>query len=105
MQISVHYRKEDQYLIDQVEKKARRERRSKSSVIISIIESYFESEKRIGQILRDLNVLDTRQLEEGLRTQKAEDFEEPLGRILIDKGYIQHLDLEKALSIQGSKGS
>ncbi len=101
MQMSIHYREADQYLIEMIEEKARRERKSKSSVILSIIETYFESDKRIGHILRDLKALSTRELEEGLRAQNENGSGEPLGRILLDKGYVREVDLDRALLIQG----
>lgn len=56
MQATIYYQERDQYLIDKVEGKANRERKSKSAVILSIIESYFEANKKICQILSDLDV-------------------------------------------------
>jgi len=105
MQISVYYSEEDQYLLDKVEEKAQRERRSKSSVILSILETYFEADKRIGQILKDLDVLSSRQLEEGLQHQRRDEVNEPLGQILLDKGYVQEVDLDDALAIQSNGDS
>jgi len=100
MQITIYYQDRDQYLIEKVEQKADRERRSKSSVILSIIESYFEAEKQIGEILRDLNALSPDQLQEGLEDQRNNKSKEKLGRILLDKGYVEEVDLDKALAIQ-----
>lgn len=54
MQITIYYTKDDIPLIKQIEAKAERERRSKSAVILSIVEQYFERNKRIGEILCDL---------------------------------------------------
>ena len=105
MQMSIHYNEEDQHLIEKVERKAQRERKSKSAVIISIIESYFEADKRVGQILKDLNALSSPELEEGLEVQGEKDDEEPLGRILVDRGYVQEVDLDRALEIQKSGDS
>lgn len=101
MQMSVHYGKDDQYLIDKLEEKARVDRKSKSAVVLSILESYFEAEKRIGQILRDLEALSPEELQEALNEQRRKREDEPLGRILLDKGYVREVDLDKALSIQG----
>ncbi|MBS3792472.1 hypothetical protein KGY77_07525 [Candidatus Bipolaricaulota bacterium] len=100
MQITIYYQDRDEYLMDKVEQKAERERRSKSSVILSIIESYFEAEKRIGEILTDMDAASPDQISEGLEEQKEERQEDKLGRILLDKGYVREVDLDKALAIQ-----
>lgn len=101
MQTTIYYKERDQYLIDKVEQKADRERRSRSSVILSIIESHFEAEKRIGEILKDIDAVSSDQLEEGLRVQRDDKKEEEkLGRILMDKEYVREVDLDKALAIQ-----
>ena len=100
MQMTIYYQERDQYLVDKVEQKADRERRSKSAVILSIIEDYFEAEKRIGEILNDLGVVSPDQIEESLEEQKKKETEQKLGRILLDKGYVQEVDLDKALAIQ-----
>ncbi|MEF8850528.1 MAG: hypothetical protein V5A81_07085 [Candidatus Bipolaricaulota bacterium] len=100
MQITIYYQDRDEYLMDKVEQKAERERKSKSSVILSIIESYFEAEKRIGEILTDMDAASPDQISEGLEEQKEERKEDKLGRILLDKGYVREVDLDKALAIQ-----
>ena len=100
MQTTIYYQDRDQYLMDKVEQKANRERRSKSSVILSVIESYFEAEKRIGEILRDLDAASADEIEEGLEDQQEKNSDEKLGRILLDKGYVREVDLDKALAIQ-----
>ncbi|MEF8837655.1 MAG: hypothetical protein V5A87_07350 [Candidatus Bipolaricaulota bacterium] len=100
MQITIYYQDRDEYLMDKVEQKAERERKSKSSVILSIIESYFEAEKRIGEILTDMDAASPDQISEGLEEQKEERQEDKLGRILLDKGYVREVDLDKALAIQ-----
>ncbi|MBI1741497.1 hypothetical protein HYR54_00325 [Candidatus Acetothermia bacterium] len=51
MQLTIYYTKDDQYLLDQIDDKADAERRSKSAVILSIIEEYFEADKKLGEIL------------------------------------------------------
>ncbi|MBS3736906.1 hypothetical protein KGY72_07025, partial [Candidatus Bipolaricaulota bacterium] len=79
MQITIYYQDRDEYLMDKVEQKAERERRSKSSVILSIIESYFEAEKRIGEILTDMDAASPDQISEGLEEQKEERQEDKLG--------------------------
>ncbi len=46
MQISFYYTKKDKHLIDKFKQKARKERKSKSAVILSILEEYFEREDK-----------------------------------------------------------
>ncbi len=100
MQTTIYYQERDQYLLDKVEMKAQRERKSKSAVILSIIESHFEAEKKIGDILRDLGVITSRQLQDVLKEQQERRSEELIGEIMLDEGYVQEIDIDRALSIQ-----
>lgn len=100
MQTTLYYREEDQYLIDKVEQKASRERKSKSSVILSILEEYFEAEKKVGEILQDLGALEKEKLQEALEAQRNKDKERKLGEILREKDYVREVDLDRALDIQ-----
>jgi metal-responsive CopG/Arc/MetJ family transcriptional regulator len=43
MQTTIYYNESDSYLINQVDAKSQRERKSRSSVILSVLEEYFES--------------------------------------------------------------
>jgi len=101
MQMTIYYTKEDLPLIRQVEAKAERERRSKSSVILSIVEEYFERNKRIGEILCDLGKLTPEKLNQALEIQKKEGGTRPLGEILLAKKWITEADLVRALMLQG----
>ncbi len=100
MQITIYYQERDEYLMEKVEEKADRERKSKSAVILSIIEDYFEAEKRIGEILTDLGATSPDKIEEGLQEQRQKETDQKLGRILMDKGYVREVDLDKALTVQ-----
>lgn len=104
MQTTIYYKQEDEYLIDKVEKKASRERKSKSAVILSILEQYFEAERRIGEILTDLGALSRRELKEALESQRSTESSRRLGEILMDKKYVREVDLDRALEIQRSVG-
>lgn len=101
MQTTIYYSEDDQFIIDQVERKARNERKSKSAVILSILERYFESDKRIGRILRDLGQLSESELRQSLELQAKDKSDKLLGEILVDKDFIKEADLERALAIQG----
>lgn len=100
MQLTIYYTEEDLYLMKQVDAKAERERRSKSSVILSIIEEYFERNKRVGEILVDLGKLTEDRLQQALELQKKEGGIRTLGEILLSKRWISEHDLERALLLQ-----
>lgn len=101
MQLTIYYTKDDFYLIKQVEAKAERERRSKSAVILSIIEEYFERKKRLGEILCDLGKLSQEKLNQAIEIQKKEGGSRTLGQILLSKKWITEDDLIRALMLQG----
>ncbi|MBS3788035.1 hypothetical protein KGY79_07575, partial [Candidatus Bipolaricaulota bacterium] len=70
MQTTIYYKDEDEYLIDKVEEKANRERKSKSAVILSILEEYFEAERRVGEILNDMGAVSSDKIKEALEAQE-----------------------------------
>jgi len=98
MQMSIYYQDEDEYLIDLVEKRANRRRMSKSAMILSILEEYFEAEKRIGEILRDMRAVEDNQVEKALEVQKKED--KRLGKIMVERDYVEEDQLQRALEVQ-----
>jgi hypothetical protein len=100
VQLTIYYTEDDLYLIKQVEAKAERERRSKSSVILSLIEEYFERNKRVGEILVDLGKLTEDRLQQALELQKKEGGIRTLGEILLSKRWVSEHDLERALLLQ-----
>ncbi|MCS6937103.1 MAG: hypothetical protein NZ610_00605 [Candidatus Bipolaricaulota bacterium] len=100
MQLTIYYTKDDLYLIKQIDAKAERERRSKSSVILSILEEYFERNKRLGEILVDLGKISEEKLQQALELQKKEGGTRTLGQILLSKRWITEHDLERALLLQ-----
>lgn len=100
MQTTIYYKEDDSYLIDKVEKKSNTERKSKSAVILSILENYFEAEKRIGEILKDLGVLKREHLREALENQKDGKKDKLLGEIMLEEGCVEEIDLDRALQIQ-----
>ncbi len=100
MQTTIYYREKDNYLIDKVEEKASRERKSKSAVILSILEEYFEAEQKLGEILRDLGALSSDKLNSALEVQRTEQTDKKLGEILLNNDYVREVDLDRALDIQ-----
>ena len=101
MQATFYYSEEDAYLIRKVDEKGRRERKSRSAVILSILEEHFEQEKRLGEILIDLGVLSYADLVKGLELQKTKFREKLLGDILLEEELVAPDAVERALLIQG----
>jgi len=101
MQTTIYYSDEDAYLIKQVDAKGKRERKSRSSVILSILEQHFECEKRLGEILIDLGVMSHADLARGLELQQTRFSQKLLGDILLEEEIVPAEALERALLIQG----
>ncbi len=101
MQTTIYYSDEDAYLIEQVDMKGRRERKSRSAVILSILEEYFEREKRIGEILMDLGAVSPDKLAKGLELQRKKFTDKLLGEILLEQELVEKDALDRALMIQG----
>lgn len=100
MQMTIYYTEEDQYLIDKVEQEAAANRKSKSAVILTALERYFEQNRRVGEILCDMGRLDHRQLQKALELQKK-SVGRRLGEILLEAEMVRPADLNRALAIQG----
>ena len=99
MQTTIYYREEDDFLIEKVEEKANRERKSKSAVILSILEEYFEAERRIGEILEDMGAVSPKEIDEALAEQE-EDSDKKIGEIMVENDYVREVDLDRALQVQ-----
>ncbi len=99
MQVTLYFGEEDEYLIRLVDEKARKERRSRSSVVLSILEEYFEKDKKLGEILVDLKVVTPQEVEEALELQKN-GANKLLGEILVEKGRVDKRHIDRALEIQ-----
>jgi hypothetical protein len=102
MQMSIYYKEEDQYLIEMVEKLADRKRMSKSAMILSILEEYFEANKRIGEILKDMRAVDSDQLNEALTLQQKQEEDKRIGEIMVERDYVEEGQLQRALQLQQS---
>jgi len=104
MQMTIYYTGEDGYLIQKVEEEAEAQRKSKSAVILTALEHYFEADRRVGEILVDMGRLDYRQLQKALEIQK-DDSSRRLGEILLESDMVRMADLNRALAIQGKSDS
>ena len=107
MQITVYYKQKDKYLIDKINKMANQKRMSRSAVLLSIVEEYFESNKQLGEILVDMNFLSRKKLSKALELQREKNLQEgreiKLGEILLEKGWVTESQLNRALEVQNSK--
>jgi len=99
MQVTLYFGEEDEYLIRLVDEKAHRERRSRSSVVLSILEEHFEANKRLGEILVDLKAVRPQDVEEALKLQQN-GMKKLIGEILVEKGFADKRDIQRALEIQ-----
>lgn len=102
MQMTIYYTKADQYLIDKIDEMAYRERKSRSAVILTVLERYFEGEKRLGEILVDMGKLTADQVDDLLKRQKKMNDHRRLGEMLLEEELVTEKDLQRALSIQQS---
>ncbi len=100
MQVTIYYHHDDQYILDQVDELAHRERKSRSAAILSILERYFEGEKRLGEILVDMGKLTPDQVEEVLQRQEHEQRTRHLGELLVAAELVEPKDLQRALAVQ-----
>lgn len=101
MQTTIYYSDQDAYLLRQADAKGRRERKSRSAVILSVLEQYFEAEKKLGEILIDLGVVTHADLAKGLELQQTRFTDKLLGDILLEEEIVTPEAVERALLIQG----
>jgi len=101
MQVTMYFSDEDKYLIDLVDEKARRERKSRSAVMLSILEEYFGRDKRLGEILIALGVTTPQAVERVLELQQGRGASRRIGELLTEAGLASAEAVERALFIQG----
>ncbi|MBI1730937.1 hypothetical protein HY229_01065 [Candidatus Acetothermia bacterium] len=102
MQMTIYYTDADQYLIDKIDEKAYRDRKSRSAVILTVLEQFFERDKRLGEILCDMGKLDLKELEKALDAQKKSGGQR-IGEVLLEKGVVKEKDVQRALAVQQSR--
>lgn len=100
MQTTIYYTAEDRDLINAAKDKARKERKSKSAVILSILEEYFMG-KNLGEILCEIGCVNNKQISKSLEVQQKEGKNKLLGEILLKENFITEEDLNRALFLQG----
>lgn len=100
MQATLYYSEEDLYLLRLVDERAQRERKSRSAVIMAILEEYFEEGKKLGEILVDMGIVTEKQVEEALEQQRNSGGTKRIGEILVEKGWIREEQVRQALLVQ-----
>ena len=100
MQVTIYLTEGDAYLLRLVDEVSQRERKSRSAVILSILEEHFERNHRLGEILVDLGVLSTADLEKALKAQGETFTDKLLGEVLASEHGVDEEAIERALAIQ-----
>ena len=101
MQVTIYFGDADEYLIGLIDAKSSRERKSRSAVIISLLEEYFESGRKLGEILVDLGVLSEEDLGRALTLQSTDGFKgKLLGEVLEAELAVTAAEVQRALEIQ-----
>jgi len=99
MQLSIYYTEGDNWLLEKTQEKAQTERRSRSAVILTILEEYFSRGRKIGEILYNMGHLSQEDLIKALELKEQEK-DQLLGEILIFHNFISRRNLKKALAVQ-----
>ena len=100
MQVTIYFGEADEYLLRLIDTKSSRERKSRSAVIISLLEESFESGRRLGEILVDLGVLTDEDLARALRLQHSTFKGKLLGEVLEAELSVTEAEIDRALQIQ-----
>lgn len=83
MQITIYYAEEDQWLMEEIERRAIAGRQSRSALILSILEKDVVGGKSIPQILNDFGVLNKDEADQLEGLEEAE-----LKKKLVDQGEV-----------------
>lgn len=98
--MTIYYNEGDRYLVDRVDEMATRDRKSRSAVILTIMEAFFERNKPIGQILQDQGLLTAADVDQILQFQQDEGESRKFGEVATERGLVSLRHVQRALSIQ-----
>lgn len=98
--MTIYYNEEDRYLVDLVDEMANRDRKSRSAVMLTILEAFFERDKKIGQILQDQGLLSADDVDRILQDQRSSDEGRKFGELAAESGLVSLRHVQRALSIQ-----
>jgi len=101
VQTTIYFSDKDAYLLAEVAKFSRHERRSRSAVIADILEQHFEGKKVVGEILVDQGLVQVSDLTACLGKQREQLVHDLLGKILVSEGLVTTEQVDRALMIQG----
>ena len=100
MQVTIYLTEQDEYLLRLVDELSQRERKSRSAVILSILEEHFEHDHHLGEILVDVGTITTVDLTRALESQSKRFTDKLLGEVLASEHGIDEESIERALAIQ-----
>jgi hypothetical protein len=100
LQVTIYLTDADEYLLRLVEARSLRERKSRSAVMLSILEEHFEKTHRLGEILVDLGALSPTDLAEVLELQERSFTDKLLGELLVSERGVSIDAVERAMTIQ-----
>lgn len=100
MQLTISCNDRDRWIIKEIEERAYLQKKSKSSVIIAMLEGHFTKGKKIGEILVSWGLLSEEELKKGLEIQKQQKHKPLLGEILLSEGFVKEIELKRALTMQ-----
>ena len=100
MQVTIYLTDADGYLLRLVDEQSHRDRKSRSAVMLSILEEHFEKNHRLGEILVDLGVLSPADLTRVLELQKESFADKLLGELLVSEHGVDTNAIDRALTIQ-----
>lgn len=100
MQLTIYLSDQDKELLERLDIKADSERKSRSQMILTIVERYFAGHERVGEILVEMGKLSATDVQAALKIQAKKDEHRLLGEILVQEGYASARDVSRALAIQ-----
>ena len=100
MQVTACLGGTDRYLNKLVDEQANRKRMSRSAVILSILEHYFERHNRLGEVLVALGTMTAVKLGDVLDLQEDKFPNRALGEVLISSFGVEANAIDRALAIQ-----
>jgi len=100
VQTTIYFADEDRYLLRLVDRLACQERKSRSAIILTILEQHFEHDRRLGEILVDMGAASDQDIQRGLRVQQATPEWRPLGEVMIAQGMVSEEQVNRALIVQ-----
>lgn len=98
--MTIYYNEEDRYLVDLVDEMANRDRKSRSAVILTVLEAFFERNKPIGQILLDQGLMTAEDVDQILQSQQGDGKNRKFGELATERGLVSLRHVQRALSIQ-----